>query len=1012
MAAADDLLALLAIARVPVSVSVAAAVLNVPAEDVISQANELEAKDLILEAGHGYTLAPATVPTVSPAMAAYLAERLAQNLKAGPAVRGRLLIEAGNAEEAWTFLSQAGIDTEHRRHDSERVEIIELALHAREAAEVDGGDTEGRLLLQLAMLHRAAGRSVEAQHAITRAVRLLQGEELVDALGFAAAVADDRQHPQEAERWVAMAQLAATHVGLPAKVGSLLTFQGRELSRLGFADEAAAVQEKGEQLLAEHGSAQQQFYGRLNRAWIEFDQGRVREAEMDFAMLVEGAESIEGEASRAGNLAYWARCLYMVGRPDQGAEVSGQALALAEQSGARSAQMIAQMANAEGALLFDRAEEALTAAEDALSTALEFLPAWENATRYLKARALALNGRIDEARAEVDAALEATPAGADGIRWRSRLTAYQLALADTWNHQHAVDLTDVLLQSRWLGAAADLMTIRAVRDRDSEVAADAAALAMQLGNAVQAGKAIEAGKLWSDDIARSVANGLRTLPAAWSPDFLSNPTAAEVMAAPTTDEDTEALRARIEEALGAAGLSGELVLSPAQRRAAGLVRPKRRPRRPVWQLATAVLGVAVLAIGSAVVTINLLAPPTTTPTISSAPSVTVPPTTPRLENTEIALPSDRLIGTYGVRGGNARIGQAQGGFDTVTGYYWRQTPGGSIVTTAITHGPYIYFGTDENIVYGLEMQSGLVNMTAQADSSFTSDLVVGQPGVGVGEQSSPMLIFTTAEGTAYAYDALRSGPAVWQAPIGRARGAPLVTESLVVFATAEGFLRALDLTGGQEVWTLDTGGHSFAAGPTESEGIVYAATRDGDLYLLSAETGEPLCPQPVSLTGSVVSSPVLSNGAVFVGLEAPPGIQVFAAGGCSALPDAYAAAYPSSTSVRLGPAITEDTLFLVEERLLVALSLDPTLPADPTGFPSPWEGVFAADNLITTPPVLAGDRVYVGSQDGVVYAVDAASGQPAWSFDAESAIRGELVVVPNAVFATTAAGELVVIAGE
>jgi outer membrane protein assembly factor BamB len=162
----------------------------------------------------------------------------------------------------------------------------------------------------------------------------------------------------------------------------------------------------------------------------------------------------------------------------------------------------------------------------------------------------------------------------------------------------------------------------------------------------------------------------------------------------------------------------------------------------------------------------------------------------------------------------------------------------------------------------------------------------------------------------------------------------------------------------------------------------------------------------------VVSSPVLSNGAVFVGLEAPPGIQVFAAGGCSALPEAYAAAYPSSTSVRLGPAITEDTLFLVEERLLVALSLDPTLPADPTGFPSPWEGVFAADNLITTPPVLAGDRVYVGSQDGVVYAVDAASGQPAWSFDAESAIRGELVVVPNAVFATTAAGELVVIAGE
>jgi outer membrane protein assembly factor BamB len=47
----------------------------------------------------------------------------------------------------------------------------------------------------------------------------------------------------------------------------------------------------------------------------------------------------------------------------------------------------------------------------------------------------------------------------------------------------------------------------------------------------------------------------------------------------------------------------------------------------------------------------------------------------------------------------------------------------------------------------------------------------------------------------------------------------------------------------------------------------------------------------------------------------------------------------------------------------------------------------------------------------MVHAIDAATGEVLWSFDAESAIRGELVVVPGAVVATTAAGEVIAIAG-
>jgi outer membrane protein assembly factor BamB len=534
---------------------------------------------------------------------------------------------------------------------------------------------------------------------------------------------------------------------------------------------------------------------------------------------------------------------------------------------------------------------------------------------------------------------------------------------------------------------------------------------MQLGNFVQAAKAIEAGGLWGDPLARSVAARLRTLPEGWEPALMSNPAVATAMST-AEDEDDELLLSRIDQAMAAAGLSGDLILSPAQRRAAGLHRPRRRRRRSGWQLALGAAAVAVLAVGSAAVTINLLAPPTT---LATATSLEVRATTTlvaAIHETQIPPPESRLNGIYSVRGGPGRAGLSTGGFREVAGYYWRDTPGGSIVTSAVAFGPYVYIGTDEDIVYGLEMQTGLLNMRVVSDAPIASELAVGQPVSGEGERSALILTFSTSEGIAYGYDALRSGSAIWQSPIGRSPGAPLLTEDKVVYATSEGMLHALALTSGSPLWTFDSGGESFVSGPTEVDGTIYAVSRDGLLYLVNAATGEPLCENPVRLTGSAVASPVVTGDAIFIGLESPPGVHVYGTGSCGVPTAGYAAFYPSSTAVRLGPAMTPETMYLIEERNLIALSLDPSLWTDPTVLPSPWESTFAADNLITTPPVLADDIVYVGTQDGLVLAADAATGTEAWRFETGSAIRGEIIVVPGAVLATTAQGEIVVIGGE
>ncbi len=176
-----------------------------------------------------------------------------------------------------------------------------------------------------------------------------------------------------------------------------------------------------------------------------------------------------------------------------------------------------------------------------------------------------------------------------------------------------------------------------------------------------------------------------------------------------------------------------------------------------------------------------------------------------------------------------------------------------------------------------------------------------------------------------------------------------------------------------------------------------------------------MCPNPIDLTGTVISQPAIAGGVVFVGLEDPAGIHAFAAGSCGAPAAGYSSFYPSSRAVREGVAVTPETLYLIEDRLLLAMSLDGQLWLDASAgsTPSPWteEGPFGAADIITTPPVVADGVVYIGSQDGMVHAMDAETGLGLWSFNVESAVRGELVVVPGEVVVTTAGGEVIAIAG-
>jgi outer membrane protein assembly factor BamB/tetratricopeptide (TPR) repeat protein len=1011
----QELAQLVAVAEGPVTVANAAAVLGREPREILDAVETLTADGTLADSTAGLTAAGA-VPAPGPSRHAYLAGALADLLQSqgGDAGRvGKLLVAAGRPDEAFDRLTGAVLDHGHTRGDAERLHLADAAVAAAAAARIEAGPVEGRLRLARARLLRGVGRSAEAAADLVVAVKRLEGAEKVDALAFSAAIADDRQHPQEAEVWVALAEAAAVMSGEQAKLGSVLTFHGRELSRIGFAEEADAALAKGNALIESHGNAAQRFYGRMNRAWVELDRGEPRRAEADFAELRDRALALEGEASLADKEAYLARALFGQGRAREALASLEAAEARAAGTEAVAPAFIAALARAEGGLQFGRYDDALAGADRALEITTAHLPAWNNVAGYLRARSLAGLGRTEEARAALAEARAATPPGIDGWRWRTRIRELEMELSSgAWPQREAEDLTDELLHSRFYGPAVELMTVRAAREKDPELAALAAALALRIGNPLTAGRAAQAGALWNGPLGPSVAQAVKSVeqhvPAEWMEQWKSEPyvTSAVAVEATPDDADEQLLREQVDAAFAAAGLSGAEVASPAQRRESGLVRRRPVPRRLLTTVAAAI-GIVVLAGGVAFAVTQMNQPVTTVPTTQT----TAPPA---LEETLVEVPEGGISGAASYRGNEARTGVLEGsGVKTATGRYWEPAePGTDFTADMVAFGRLLYISTTDDSLFAINQGNGTVEFSIPAEDEITAPPAIGV--IVTGEQSGePLLVFPTSDGSLFAYSALRAGSNIWEATgIGTVRGAPLIVATSVVVATEEGNIVALDLGSGAEQWRYPAEGVAgeFRGAPASFDGAIYAADRSGSLHVVDLATGQSRCPNPVGLMSSSRVNPIVADGAVFVGLDALPGIQVSDAAGCGAPSTSFATNYPSGEPVLLPPAVNEGVLYLLEGPRLLAVNLDPATFATQNYM---WETPFVSDGPITTPPVLANGVLYVGSQNGKVYAVDATTGQGLWGegFDVGGPVKGAAVVSNGAVFVSTARGQIWAIAG-
>ena len=169
---------------------------------------------------------------------------------------------------------------------------------------------------------------------------------------------------------------------------------------------------------------------------------------------------------------------------------------------------------------------------------------------------------------------------------------------------------------------------------------------------------------------------------------------------------------------------------------------------------------------------------------------------------------------------------------------------------------------------------------------------------------------------------------------------------------------------GSVKWSFKTGGPIFAS-PAISDGVVYIGSGDGVLYAVDETTGTQKW--KTATRGQIASSPTVADGMVFFGsydggfyaLDAATGKRVWR----------YATGF---------------------ERRFEGKGLH--------GFPLPEQTIPDAHDVFLSSPAVYHGRVYFGSSDGNLYAVDEKTGMLQWKFETGGLIHASPTIANNLVY--------------
>ena len=340
-------------------------------------------------------------------------------------------------------------------------------------------------------------------------------------------------------------------------------------------------------------------------------------------------------------------------------------------------------------------------------------------------------------------------------------------------------------------------------------------------------------------------------------------------------------------------------------------------------------------------------------------------------------------GRWGMQGSDiARTGVFEGGPGAHLELAWRARIFGQSTTPPVIVDDTIYCGSTRGWLYAFDANTGEERWRiGSRDDSRVMPTIANRTVYFISENR-------TRWGTVHAIDAA-TGSEVWRTGLQvPSRTPPVSAHGLIYVASRKGDIFALSEVDGMPVWSRQDfqGG---LTGFTISNATLFFGTYTGDVLALDALTGETRWRGGTQ--GSVRAPPSAAEGIVYIGTV-----------------DGNVYAFDESSGERLWYREGDrgvDGSFAVGNGTLFIGSRDGRLVAvDARSGIGLW--AFLTGGLSMASPAISEGVIYIGTPDGLLYVVDAVSGSRRGRYRIASGITSSPVIAEGMVYVTSTDGSL------
>ena len=332
------------------------------------------------------------------------------------------------------------------------------------------------------------------------------------------------------------------------------------------------------------------------------------------------------------------------------------------------------------------------------------------------------------------------------------------------------------------------------------------------------------------------------------------------------------------------------------------------------------------------------------------------------------------------------------GVPALTGVRWPFKAAGRLIASPTVDGSTVYIGSTAGLFYAVDRESGTQKWKFPAKGRIASTAAVSNGVVYFGAYDGSFYALDAAAGTVkwkfategehrYAATHLHGSSPVKEVmpdPFDCYLSSPVVWNGAVYFGSGDGNVYALDADSGALKWKFKSGDVVHAS-PAIADGKVYIGSWDSNFYALDAATGKEVWrfktgedPDIHNQVG-IQSSAAVVDGAVYFGcrdshlyaLDAKTGEKRWAYG-------------TKGSWVIASPAVRDGKVYFATSDSGMVYALD-----------ARSGDVIFSLNLQRWPsfssPAIAGDVLYEGSSSGRLNAVDLTNRKMAWSFETDAA---------------------------